>query len=1064
MKGVLRKEFLREILKNKGRFLSIFFIVMLGAAFFAGIRSAGGDMKATADRYYDDTELMDIRVLSTMGLTEEDVQDINKLEETELAVGGYSMDVLLKEQNDELAVKLIADNKQVNRCMLEAGREIQKSNECIMDARFMKNRGYALGDLVKIVSGTDTPLEDSLTEQVFTIVGYGNLPYYMDLTRGVGSIGDGSLSGYLVVAPEVFDLDVYTEVYIKVKGSEELNSYSDAYKELTDSLVDKLEGMADSCEQRRYDLIRKDAEEKIADGKQEITDAKQELQDAKEELDDGEEKLKDGKKELQDAKKELDDGEEKLKDGEKELKDAKKELDDGQTELQDAKKVLDDGQKELQDSKGQLDAAEKQLKDGRSELDQGKTQLEAAEAELKAGEEKAAKGKEELDKGAEELSAAKEQLDEAETQLADSLTQLEEGRKELDDNRAALEDGRAELESQEAVLVQREGQLNTLWQLYQAGAQTLEWMKQYLPPESQLLQELERQLASTYDQLSAMDQLVKDGRAELEQQKTILEEGEAQLAEGEARYQEGLEAYEQGLAEYNTGKETYETSLAAWQKGQEEWEAGNAALEEGRKQLEASRATYLAGEEEWAKGNRAFEDGKAQYQAGLDAYEQGKTQYEEGQKTWEEGDAAYRDGLEEYESGRKKLEDGKKEYEDGLEEYESNLKKWKDGKQEYEDAEAEALPKIADAEEELKDAEEKLKDLKKPEWYVLDRDKIQSCVSYGMDADRMRSLGNVFPVLFFLVAALVSLTAMTRMVEEQRQQIGTMKALGYGSSAIAGKYFGYAMLATLTGAVIGVVIGEKVLPWVILSAYGMLYAGLPYLDTPLNLTQGVLAVVLSALCTGGATLAACYRMLSSSPAKLMRPEAPMGGSRILLERITFLWKRFSFTRKSTLRNLFRYKKRFIMTIIGIGGCMGLMLVGFGIRDSITVVAQNQYVEIFMQDATVSVDTTAEEEEIEKLLSSIEGNASVDDSMQVALNSVTLNANGKDRSASLYVPEDVEKAQEYVRFRNRVTKEKYPYPVSGAALSEKTANMLGVKVGDTVRIQKGEGEPYVELPV
>lgn len=1064
MKHVLGKEFLREILRNKGRFLSIFFIVMLGAAFFSGIRSAGGDMKATADRYYDDTKMMDIRVLSTLGLTEDDVADIAALEETDLVLGGYSMDVLLREHENEVAVKLIGDNKQVNQCMLEDGREIQKRNECIVDARFMKNKGYSIGDTLKIFSGTDTPLEDSLKEDTFTIVGYGNLPHYMDLTRGVGSIGDGSLSGYLVVSPEIFDMDVFTEVYIRIKGTEDLNSYSDAYKELTDAYVDKLEKLADPCEQRRYDLLRQEAEEKIADGKQEVADAKQELKDAKEELDDGEEKLKDGKKELNKAKKELDDGEKQLKDGKSELQNAKKELDDGSKELQDAKKVLDDGEKELLDSKGQLDAAEAQVTAGRAELDKGKAQLEAAEAELKAGEEQAAQGKAELDKGAEELAAAKEQLDSAEAQLTASEAELEAGRQELDNNKAALEAGRAELDAAEQTLIQKEGQLNTAWQLYEAGVRTLEWMKQYLPPESQLLQQTEKALAATYEQLSAADQLAKEGRAELERQKGILEDGEAQLAAGEAEYQAGLEAYEKGLAEFNAGKETYEASLAEWQKGQAEWEAGNAALAEGRAQLEASRQTYLQGEQAWAEGNSAFEAGKQKYQEGMAAWADGKKQYEDGKKTWEDGNSAYQEGLAEYEKNLKKLDDGKKEYQEGLEEYETNLKKWEDGKQEYEDAEAEALPKIADAEQEIADAEEKLNDLEKPDWYVLDRDKIQSSLSYGMDADRMNSLGNVFPVLFFLVAALVSLTAMTRMVEEQRQQIGTMKALGYGSVAIAGKYFGYAMLATVTGAVIGVFIGEKALPWVIMSAYGMLYTGLPYLDTPINYIQGSLAVILSALCTGGATLAACYRKLSSSPAKLMRPEAPMGGSRILMERIPFLWKRLSFTRKSTMRNLFRYKKRFIMTIIGIGGCMGLMLVGFGIRDSITVVAQNQYKQIFMQEATISVDTSADEKDQEELLAAVDAREEITDSMQVSMNSVTLNANGTDRSASLYVPSDVEKVIDYVRFRDRVTKEKYPYPVSGAALSEKTASMLDVKVGDTIRIQKGEGEPYVEVPV
>lgn len=1022
MKHVLGKEFLREILRNKGRFLSIFFIVMLGAAFFSGIRSAGSDMKQTADRYYDDSNLMDIRVVSTLGLTEDDLEDMKALEDVELVQGGYTMDVLIPVGQNEVAVKMIARTDQINQLMLVEGRAPENSQECVLDARFMGNKGYSIGDRISIHSGTDSPIEDSVKETVFTVVGSGNLPYYMDLTRGVGSIGDGTLNGYLVVSPEVFDLDVYTEAYIRVAGAEGLNSYSDQYSELVATVVDKLENIADSCEQRRYDSIRQDAEEQIADGKEEIADAKQDLQDAKKELDDGEEKLKDGKKELQDAKKELDDGEK---------------------ELQDAKKELDDGEKELQDAKEELESAEKQLSDSRQQLDSGKQQLEAAEEEVTQGEAKAAQGRAELDGAAAQLSVAKQQLDTAEAQLKASEAELKAGKQQLDTGRAELEAGMTELESQESILVQKEEELEAGWQEYETGLQTLEQMKAVLPPESPQIQQLEEALNASYQQLTAAQELITEGKAQLAQQRAVLEVAREQLEVAESQYQTGLDAYGKGLEEYQAGKTVYEEAYAVWQAGEEEWAAGMAELEAGRAQLEASRKTYLQGEQQWQEGSQSYESGKQQYQEGVSSWESGKKEYDDGLQTWK---------------------DGKKEYEEGLKEYKSNLKKWEDGKAEYQEAEDEALPKIADAEEEIADAEKELKDLELPTWYVLDRDKISSCVSYGTDAERMDSLGNVFPVLFFLVAALVSLTAMTRMVEEQRLQIGTMKALGYKSGAIAGKYLGYAMLATVTGAVIGVAIGEKSLPWVIMSAYGMLYTGLPYLDTPLNLTQGSLAVVLSVLCTGGATLAACGRKLSDSPAKLMRPEAPMSGSRILLERITFLWKRFSFTRKSTLRNLFRYKKRFIMTIIGIGGCMGLMLVGFGIRDSITVVAQNQYVDIFMQDATVTMDTDAEEEIKDQLRSTVNSYQGVSDSMEVSLNSVTLNANGKDRTAYLYVPEDTEQVKEYVRFRDRKSKEQYDYPMQGAALAEKTASMLDVKVGDTVRIQKGEGEPYVEVQV
>ncbi|MDO4491307.1 MAG: ABC transporter permease [Lachnospiraceae bacterium] len=1134
MKQVLGKDFLREILKNKGRFLSILFIVMLGAAFFSGIRSAGGDMKNTADRYYDDTDLMDIRVLSTMGMTEEDLQDLASLDEVELVQGGYSMDVLIQSDSGETAVKVIGDQMEVNLLMLEEGRLIQQAGECVADARFMKNHGYSIGDTIVLRSGTEEPLGDSMKRDTFTIVGSGYLPYYMDLTRGVGSIGDGSLAGFLVVTPQVFDLEVYTEAYVRLQGAKELNCYSEEYEKLAEAAVDKMEEISDSCEQRRYDFVRQEAQEKINEGKQEIADAKQELSDAKKELADGEQKLKDGKKELDDAKEELDAGKQELADAKKELDDGEQqlasaraevdageqqltssraEIDAGEQQLSSAKAELDEGKSQLQASRAVLDASEQQLSEGRAELDAGKQQLDAAEAELKAGEEKAAAGRLELDEGKTQLDAAKLQLDAAETELTAAAAELEAGRQQIEENRALLESGKAEIAAAEEQITQKEQELALAWKLYDAGVLALEQMKQYLPADSALLQQMEQQLANTCQQLSDGQAQLDAGKAQLESEKAKLSEGEQQLAAGEAELAEGRAKYEAGLAEYQAGLEQYNSSLAAWEQGEAEWQAGMKELEAGREKVEAAREEYLKGEEKWQQGNKAFEEGKRQYlegeaawevgkqqydqgveslqagkqqyqeglaawQAGKQQYDQGveslqagKQQYQEGLAAWQAGKQQYEEGLSTWESGKQQYEeglsswkDGKKQYEDGLASYEKNLKKWQEGQQEYLEAEAEALPEIAKAEQELSDAEEKLADLEKPKWYVLDRDKIQSCVSFGMDADRMDSLGNVFPVLFFLVAALVSLTAMTRMVEEQRLQIGTMKALGYGSGAIVGKYLGYALLATVTGAVIGVIIGEKALPWVIMSSYGIMYTGLPYLDTPINWVQGSLAVLLSVLCTGGATLAACGRQLLDSPAKLMRPEAPVGGSRILLERVGFLWIRFSFTTKSTLRNLFRYKKRFIMTIIGIGGCMALMLVGFGLRDSITVVARNQYREIFMQDATVSIENDAHRTEREELLQTVSEYPGITDFMEISQNSVTLQAGDTDRTAFLYVPEQVERAGEYVCFRDRVTGEEYSYPKAGAALSEKTASMLKVQVGDTITIQKGEGEPFHEVSV
>ena len=303
------------------------------------------------------------------------------------------------------------------------------------------------------------------------------------------------------------------------------------------------------------------------------------------------------------------------------------------------------------------------------------------------------------------------------------------------------------------------------------------------------------------------------------------------------------------------------------------------------------------------------------------------------------------------------------------------------------------------------------------------------------------------------------------MIEEQRQQIGTLKALGYSDGIIAFRYFAYAMLSTVSGALAGVVVGEKILPWVIMNAYGMLYIGLPYYMTPLNWEQGGLAILASAACTGVATLAACYKELSAGPAELMRPEAPKNGKRIFLERIGVLWKHLNFTQKATVRNLVRYKKRFFMTVIGIGGCMGLILVGFGLQDSITAIAKNQFVSLFTYQANAVLNADVDETEKETLQTDLRNYSGIDQMLEMYCQNVELQTEKKTVDAILEVPKELTHFDEFFAFRDRVSGKTYDFPTDGgAAISEKTATMLGVEAGDTIRLKKGDDMVDVKISI
>ena len=1238
-----RKDFIREITKNKGRFLSVFFIVLLGAAFFSGIRSAEGDMKVSADRYYDEVNYMDLKVLGTLGLTDDDLADIAKTDGVKAVYGGKTVEVLHDIGESEQVVKLIALTDSVNEPRVVKGRMPEKEDEILVDTQFLKSSGCEIGDQVTFTSGTEDPLSDSLTGDTFTIVGSATLPYYMDLNRGTGSIGNGSINSFALLLPEAFTSDLYTEIYVQADGAQEEASYSDAYDETVKAVQTKIEALEDAACDRRYTAVKTEGQEKIDDAKQQVVDAEQKLADAKTELDDGAQQLADAKVTIADKEQELLDGEQTLKDKEQELLDGKQTIAEKEQELLDGKQAiaekeqellsakatiadkeqelvsgkatLKDKEAELASGKATLEAKAAELESGKAtlsqkaaelesgkttlnqkaaelesgkaaleakakELSDGKTQLAAKETELASGktelEEKMAQlsaAKTELSQKQTELNAAKEQLSVKETELNAAKEQLSAAREELESKKEETAAGRAQYEAQKAAYEEQKNQYETAKdQLAQLGGQlsdveaaqtevagqieaitaqldglteedevyaslleqktaleakqtelaqqlsTMHEQKTFLEQniaafeaasaeaEAQLvaaeaqITDAENQLAAADAQLTEKEQECAAGEDELAAAKEELENGEAQVTAGLAQIADGeaqASAYQKQLED---GEAQLNAAKAQIEEGEAQIEANRSKLEEGEAQLAAARAQIADGEQQIASYQQTIQSGEAQLAEGrktiadgesqlADAKQtisngesqiaeakqsiaDGETQLAEAKQTIADGESQLAEAKQTIADGETQLADAKQEIADGKisladakQEIADKEKELEDGKAEYEKAKADAEPEIADAKQEIADGEKTLADLKKPTWYVWGRNKVTSTESFGQDAGRISNIGKFFPVIFFLVAALVSLTTMTRMIEEQRQQIGTLKALGYSDGVIAFKYFAYAMLSTVSGALAGVVVGEKILPWVIMNAYGMLYTGLPYYMTPLNWEQGGLAILASAACTGVATIAACYKELAAGPAELMRPEEPKNGKRIFLERIGVLWKHLNFTQKSTVRNLVRYKKRFFMTVIGIGGCMGLILVGFGLQDSITAIAKNQFVSLFTYQANAVLNSDVDESEKEALQTDLENYSGIDELLEMYCQNIELQTDKKTVDAVLEVPKELTNFNDFYAFRDRKSGEVYEFPTDGgAAISEKTATMLGVKAGDTVQLKKGDDIVDVKISI
>ncbi len=1005
-KKALRKDFYMEIKKTYNRFLSIFFIVALGVAFFSGIRASEPDMELSADKFYDENNYMDIRVLSTLGLTDSDVEALSRVEGVKDVVSSYTKDVLSYREEGMYTLKVFSISEVLNQITPIEGRLPEKAGECILDSG-LKEFGYQVGDVVTIQSGTDDAIEDSFHRTEYKVVGMGITPAYLSLERENSQIGRGYVDGFMAICKEDFAMDAYTEIYLSVNGAKELVSYHDDYDDLVDVVVEKIEAIQKEREEARYIEVKKEADEKIADAEKELADGKKE---AEEELADAYKKITDAKKEIADAKKEI-------KDGKQEIKDAKKELSDGKQEIKDAKKEIADGKKEIAENKEKLNDAQYELDNGKEELSKGRKEYESGKAELESNRKKIEESEKEIIAGRKEVESNKSVLKTNRQELENNKAVLKASKQELEAKKAELTTAKQELEAQKQALAQQEAEFEQAKEAGLLDAVTMETTKQQIEQAKAQITAYETELSNGEAQIVAGEKELSEGEVGIVAGEKQLSEAEKQLAEAEKQVVEG------------------ETQIASYKA---ELSKGEAELAKALKIIEQS-------EKEIADGQKEIDDGWNEILKAEQEIRDAEQELKKAEKEIKDGEKELKDAEQELKDGEQELLDGEAEL------IENEAKYWKE--------KAKADKEIAEAEEELADAKLELADLEMPEWYVFGREYSQVYAEFGQNAERIGALADVFPLFFFLIAALVCLTTMTRMVEEERTQIGTLKALGYSKGAIASKYLMYAGLASLGGGIFGALVGQKILPAVVVNAYRMMYINLPYCLIPYNAWYTVSSIAVLMVCTVSATYFACAKNLKSNAATLMRPEAPKAGKRVLLERIPFIWKRLSFGQKSSVRNLFRYKKRFFMTMIGIGGCMALLVVGFGLRDSIYDIARFQYEELFIYNGAIVRNEDANEEELKELYQFLDKEENIESYTSIYQTSVDLSVGKTEKSAYLICPENTETFNQYIWFRDRVTKEPFTFDenMEGIVLTEKMASMLEVGIGDEITIKNSDDE-------
>lgn len=592
---------------------------------------------------------------------------------------------------------------------------------------------------------------------------------------------------------------------------------------------------------------------------------------------------------------------------------------------------------------------------------------------------------------------------------------------------------------------------------------------------AEIKEEAEKQLADAKKKLADGE---KEANEELSKAKQELDDAYKELTDGEKKLADGKKQYNDGREEYNNSKKEFDEGIAdaelKIEEAQAELDDGYAqynngvsqlmeGLESSAEQLRAKTAEIKAAisagmgtpEMEMMLAELERQLGEIEYlinnpEAAIASAEElrtAKDQLEEAgdrlnsAKLWlgvekENGQKQLDEAAAELSKAYKTLRDSEKQLADGWNEYNDGLAK-------YEEAKAESDQKLADARQQILDAEKKVAKLKKPTWYVFTRKDNPGFSTYESDAYRIENVCKIFPVFFFLVAILVCLTTMTRMVEEERTQIGTLKALGYSKAAIASKFIVYSALASLSGSVVGIAAGSFIFPTVIYSAYEMLYKT-PALKLQPMPEVWVLVTLCALVCTTAAALMACMAELRSNPAALMRPKAPKAGKRVLLEKIPFIWKRLSFTRKVTVRNLFRYKKRIFMTILGIAGCTALTMAGFGIYSSISVILDKQYSEIFNYDLIVVLDSDAGEYTLETVDKALEEDENTTENVELYMKSLSYKGIG---DTSLVVAKDTTKLADVVKFNDRVTGNPLELTDDGVIITERFAELSGLSAGD-----------------
>ena len=664
----------------------------------------------------------------------------------------------------------------------------------------------------------------------------------------------------------------------------------------------------------------------------------------------------------------------------------------------------------------------------------------------------------ELNDNQREIDEANAQIEEGAKQLNDALKTLEAGKKELEAGQQTFDSEMANAEAQ--IRYQRDQLVSAQAELDQQRA-TLESQQQALNQQSKELTAAEEQLEpllaqkatleASLAQLEGVQQqygelvVLLDGFAE------VPEEAQPSAIEAIKSTASALSAQLSASPELSGAFGTFaaEVTVENIAETQTVIRSAGDLIEQQRLEVQQSLTTLATQQQELVAARQALVAGQAQIDAGRDALAQGQAEIDRGFEQLNQGEQTL---AEQRQQGQSELDAARQEFETGQEAYEKEA-------QAFQKLQDETLPDLKAAQRTIDQEREKLDELEPATFTLLLRDDNPGYLEYEENANRISSIATVFPTIFFLIAALVSLTTMGRMIEEKRTEIGTYKALGYKNSEVSLKFIIYSLTAGLTGTLLGLLVGFYLFPTIIINAYGQLY-NMTEFPTPWYLSYSLIGLAVGLFCTVGISMIVLRVDLMSSPATLLRPKAPKAGKTILLERIQPLWRRLNFNQKVTMRNLFRYKSRMFMTVFGIAGCTAMILTGFGLKNSISDIVPIQFNEVWRYQGIVTFDEEASTQAMEEYQAAVSQLDLLSATLGMTSENLTVAQTGKaSQEVTVYVPENPAELSDFVSFTERKTGEVYALGDNGVIINEKLAKLFQLAIGDTIELKNGDNEIF-----